>query len=88
MNNEIRIFADGILTAIGQPLLTDAEAVALPSEMDEVKVYQALADIINNREFPDDGIAKLNAYAVLHNVDFKADRKVFNNIFIGAELAN
>ena len=88
MNDEIRIFADGILTAIGQPLLTDAEAVALPSEMDEVKVYQALADIINNREFPDDGIAKLNAYAVLHNVDFKADRKVFNNIFSGAELAN
>lgn len=88
MNDEIRIFADGILTAIGQPLLTDVEADALPSEMDEVKIYQALADIINNREFPDGGIAKLNAYAVLHDVEFSAERKVFNNIFIGAELAN
>lgn len=88
MNDEIRVFADGILTAIGQPLLTDVEAQALPSEMDDVKIYQALADIINSREFPDDGIAKLNAYAVLHDVDFSAKRKVFNNIFIGAELAN
>lgn len=88
MDNEIRVFADGILNAIGQPLLTDVEADALPQEMDDVKIYRALADIINNREFPDDGIAKLNAYAVIQGVNFSGERKVFNNIFIGASLEN
>lgn len=88
MDNEIRVFADGILNAIGQPLLTDVEAAALPQEMDDVKIYRALADIINNREFPDDGIAKLNAYAVIQGVNFSGERKVFNNIFIGASLEN
>lgn len=88
MNDEIRVFADGILTAIGQPLLTDVEAVALPSEMDEVKIYQALANIINDRNLPDGGIEKLNAYAVIQGVDFSGKRKVFNNIFIGAPLEN
>lgn len=88
MNNEIRIFADGILNAIGQPLLTDAEAARLPKVKDEVEIYQALSDIINEREFPEDGIAKLNAYAVLHNVDFSAKREVHNNIFIGASIEN
>lgn len=88
MNDEIRIFADGILQAIGQPLLTDEEAAALPPEMDDVKIYQALADVINNRAFPDDGIAKLNAYAVIHDVDYTGKRKVTNNIFIGTALEN
>lgn len=86
MTDEIRDFADGILQAIGQPLLTDSEAAALPDEMDNVKIYQALADIINGRQFPDDGIKKLNAYAVLHDVDFSSTRKVHNNIFIGGAV--
>lgn len=88
MKDEIRVFADGILNAIGQPLLTDAEATRLPEVMDETAVYKALADIINEREFPEDGIAKLNAYAILHNVDFSSTRKVHNNIFIGAGIEN
>lgn len=90
---EIRIFADGILTAIGQPTLTDVEAVALPAVIGEepsdeelVMIYRALADVINAREYPDDGIKKLNAYAILHDVDYSAERKVHNNIFIGAGL--
>ena len=92
---EIRIFSDGILTAIGQPNLTNAEAVALPAVVGDeptdeelVEIYKALADIINAREFPDDGIKKLNAYAILHDVDFSGERKVNNNIFIGASLEN
>lgn len=92
---EIRIFSDGILTAIGQPNLTNAEAVALPAVVGDdptdeelVEIYKALADIINAREFPDDGIKKLNAYAILHDVDFSGERKVHNNIFIGASLEN
>lgn len=92
---EIRIFTDGILTAIGQPNLTDSEAVALPAVVGDeptdeelVEIYKALADIINAREFPDDAIQKLNAYAVLHDVDFSGKRKVHNNIFIGASLEN
>lgn len=92
---EIRIFTDGILTAIGQPNLTDSESVALPAVIGDeptdeelVEIYKALADIINAREFPDDGIQKLNAYAVLHDVDFSGKRKVHNNIFIGASLEN
>lgn len=86
MNTEIRDFADGILQAIGQPLLTDVEAAALPDYMDEPKVHEALAKIINGRQFPDDGIKKLNAYAVLHDVEFGALRKVNNNIFIGGAV--
>ena len=92
---EIRIFSDGILTAIGQPNLTNAESVALPAVIgdeptddDLVEIYKALANIINAREFPDDGIEKLNAYAILHNVDYTGERKVHNNIFIGAGLEN
>lgn len=92
---EIRIFSDGILTAIGQPNLTDSEAVALPAVIGDeptdeelVGIYKALADIINAREFPDDGIKKLNAYAILHDVDYSGERKVHNNIFIGAGLEN
>lgn len=92
---EIRIFSDGILTAIGQPNLTNAESVALPAVIgdeptddDLVEIYKALANIINAREFPDDGIEKLNAYAILHNVDYTGERKVHNNIFIGASLEN
>lgn len=92
---EIRIFSDGILTAIGQPNLTNAEAVALPAVIGDeptdeelVEIYKALANIINAREFPDDGIQKLNAYAILHNVDYTGERKVHNNIFIGAGLEN
>ena len=92
---EIRIFSVGILTAIGQPNLTNAEAVALPAVVGDeptdeelVEIYKALADIINAREFPDDGIKKLNAYAILHDVDFSGERKVHNNIFIGASLEN
>lgn len=88
MTDEIRIFADGILRAIGQPLLTDAEATRLPQVMDDVEIYKTLSDIINDREFPDDGIAKLNAYAVLNDVDFSGTRKVHNNIFIGAPIEN
>ena len=88
MIDEIRIFADGILRAIGQPLLTDAEATRLPQVMDDVEIYKTLSDIINDREFPDDGIAKLNAYAVLHDVDFSGKREINNNIFIGAALEN
>ena len=92
---EIRIFSDGILTAIGQPNLTNAESVALPAVIgdeptddDLVEIYKALANIINAREFPDDGIKKLNAYAVLHDVDYTGERKVHNTIFIGASLEN
>lgn len=92
---EIRIFSDGILTAIGQATLTDVEASALPAVIGDEptdeelqEIYRALANIINAREFPDDGINKLNAYAVLHDVDFSGERKVHNNIFIGASLEN
>lgn len=88
MTEKIREFADGILNAIEQPALTDAEATKLPDNMDEVEIYKALADVINDREFPDNGIAKLNAYAVLHDVDFSAERTVHNNIFIGTTLEN
>lgn len=92
---EIRIFTDGILTEIGQPNLTDSESVALPAVIGEIptdeelkEIYKALTNIINAREFPDDGIKKLNAYAVLHDVDYTGERKVHNNIFIGAPLEN
>lgn len=93
--DEIRIFSDGILTAIGQPNLTDSEAAALPAVIGDeptdeelVEIYRALEAIINAREFPDNGIEKLNAYAVLKGVDFSGQRKVHNNIFIGATLEN
>lgn len=88
MANDNRVFADGVLRAIGQPLLTDAEAAILPADDDVEKIYQALADIINQRHLPDDGIGKLNAYAKIHDVDFSGKRKVSNNIFIGAALEN
>lgn len=86
MNEEIRNFADGILTAIGQTLTTEAEAEALPAVNDEILIYQAVAKIINDRGLPDNGIEKLNAYATLQGVDYQAERKVSNNIFIGASL--
>lgn len=86
MNEQVREYTDGILTAIEQPLLTDDEAQELPSVMDTTQIYQALARIINQRSFPGDGIDKLNAYAVLHGVDYTGKREFSNNIFIGAVL--
>lgn len=86
MNAQVREYADGILTAIEQPLLTDDEAQTLPDVMDTVQIYRALASVINARSFPGDGIDKLNAYAVLHGVDYTGKREFSNNIFIGAVL--
>lgn len=89
MSDEVLDFANGILTAIGQPSLTEAEQVGLPESVeDEVAIYQFLADVINNRSFPDDGIKKLNAYALLHGVDYTGETKRINNIFIGSALEN
>lgn len=89
MENEVVIFANGILTAIGQPALTIIEAEALPEDVDPVEpIYSALAEIINGRAFPDNGIERLNAYAVVKGVDFTGEKKVVNNIFIGARLEN
>lgn len=84
----IRDFADGILQAIGQPLLTDEEAAKLPAEFNEVDIYKFIADVLNARGFPDNSIEKLNAYAVLHDVDYTGKRTVHNNIFMGAALEN
>ena len=87
MSEEVLTFANNILTEIGQPSLTEVEQAGLPASLeDESLVYQFLAGVINARAFPDDGIKKLNAYALLQGVDYSGEAKRTNNIVIGCVI--
>lgn len=87
MSEEVLAFANNILAEIGQPSLTEVEQAGLPASLeDEVAIYQFLAGVINTRAFPDEGIKKLNAYALLQGIDYTGEAKRTNNIVIGCVI--
>lgn len=86
----MRDFFDAILTFIDSESLTDGEFNSLPSGLTEeynVANYNALKDILQERESVSGQLKKLNAYFVSKGVDTLAPAYTPNSqIFIGSPL--
>lgn len=84
---EIKIQADQVTAAIGQPALTMSEFMSLVALINSgLDFYLALAKIMNRRGGNGDAVARLRAYAAENGVEVNLKKSVPNNVFLGAVL--
>lgn len=86
MADEIKNWANMVLTQIQQPTLTADEETLLPEINEEPLILEALAKVMNQRGATGNGFKKLRAFATLNGYEIGTKQNKRSDILIGAVL--
>ena len=86
----MRDFLDAILTIIGASSLTDGEYASFPSLAQEysVAVYEALLEILDDREAVSSTRDRLRYYFLARGVEVEESSPGRSNIYVGSVLGD